>query len=163
MSNVTPFRRPPKRPVAPQQHGGMGFKTHRGKALLVHVLTIACFVVPFFLIGFIGAQAAQLVGFGIGLAGALLAYSSRETATPWAATHHEQAVRTIIIAAVLITALGLPGLVIQQDVVSFWTIYNPIAFWSWVIIVLWAGLRAVVGLVLAGMRRPVFNARGWLL
>ena len=34
--NVTPFRRPKLRPVAPQQGGGMGFRTHRGKAVLVH-------------------------------------------------------------------------------------------------------------------------------
>lgn len=140
----------------------MGFKTHRGKAVLVHLLTIAAFVVPFFLMGVIGGQAAQLVGFGIGLAGVLVAYSSRETATPWAATHHEQGLRTIIIATVLITVLGLPGLVIQQDIVAFWRVYNPIAFWGWVLIVLWGGLRAVVGLFLAGMRKPVPNPRGWL-
>jgi uncharacterized membrane protein len=161
--NVTPFRRPPPRPVRPQQQGGMGFKTHRGKAVLVHVLTIACFVVPFFLMGVVGPQAAQLIGFGIGLAGVLVAYSSRDSATPWAATHHEQAMRTIIIASILITALSLPRLVVSQEVAGFWNIYGPIAFWTWVVIVLWGGLRAVVGLVLAGLRRPVFKARGWLL
>src|SRR5574341_1432049 len=34
--NVTPFRRP--RPVRPQQQGGLGFKTHRGKVVLEHAL-----------------------------------------------------------------------------------------------------------------------------
>ncbi|HYE87542.1 MAG TPA: hypothetical protein VEA16_14365, partial [Vicinamibacterales bacterium] len=42
--NVTPFRRPKPRPVAPQQGGGLGFKTHRGKVVLVHVLTLIAFV-----------------------------------------------------------------------------------------------------------------------
>jgi hypothetical protein len=161
--NVTPFRRPPPRPVRPQQSGGMGFKTHRGKAVLVHLLTIASFVVPFLIVGFIGGQAAQLVGFAIGIAGVLVAHASRETATPWAVTHHVQAIHTIIIATILITVLGLPGLVVQQDVTSFWNVYTPVAFWGWVIVVLWGGLRAIVGLVLAIMRRPVLNARGWLL
>jgi uncharacterized membrane protein len=119
--------------------------------------------VPFFLMGVVGPQAAQLIGFGIGLAGVLVAYSSRDSATPWAATHHEQAMRTIIIASILITALSLPRLVVSQEVAGFWNIYGPIAFWTWVVIVLWGGLRAVVGLVLAGLRRPVFKARGWLL
>jgi uncharacterized membrane protein len=161
--NVTPFRRQPPRPVRPQQSGGMGFKTHRGKAVLVHVLTIASFVVPFLIAGIVGPQGAQLIGFGIGLAGVLIAYSSRAEATPWAATHHEQALRTIIIASILITALRLPNFVVSQEVSLFWNLYGPIAFWGWVIIVLWGGLRAIVGLVLAVMRRPVFNARGWLL
>lgn len=141
----------------------MGFKTHRGKALLVHALTIACFIVPFLIASAVGPQLAQLIGFGIGLAGVLLAYSSRDGATPWAATHHEQALRTIIIGAVIMTIFSLPGLVVQPSVRAFWTIYSPIAFWGWVAVVLWGGLRAVVGIVLAGLRRPVFNARGWLL
>lgn len=46
--NVTPFRRPPKRPVAPQQEGGFGFKTHRGKVVLAHLLTIAAFTLNLF-------------------------------------------------------------------------------------------------------------------
>lgn len=141
----------------------MGFKTHRGKAVLVHVLTMACFAAPFLIGGLVGAQMAQLVGFGIGIAAVLIAHSSRESATPWAATHHEQAMRTIIIGSVLFMVLGLPRYVVSQEVTAFWSFYSPIAFWAWLVIVLWGGLRAVVGLVLATMRRPVFKARGWLL
>jgi hypothetical protein len=47
--NVTPFRRP--KPVRPQQQGGLGIKTHRGKVVLAHVLTIAAFVANFALRG----------------------------------------------------------------------------------------------------------------
>lgn len=160
--NVTPFRRPPPRPVRPQQQGGMGFKTHRGKAILVHLLTMASFLVPFAIGGIVGGQASQLVGFGIGLAAVLVAYSSRDGATPWAATHHEQAIRTIIIASVILTVLSLPRLVVSMEFVDFWAVYGMVWFWGRIIVLVWAGLRAIVGLVLAGMRRPVFNARGWL-
>lgn len=160
--NVTPFRRPPKRPVAPQQRGGMGFKTHRGKVVLVHLLTIASFAVPFVLAAFIGPQNAQLIGFGIALGGAFVAYSSRDGATPWAATHHEQGLRTIIIASIILTILSLPRLVVSLEVTSFWQVYGPIWFWGRIIVLIWAGLRAVLGLILAALRRPVFNARGWL-
>ena len=141
----------------------MGFKTHRGKAVLVHVLTIACFVTPFLIGGVVGEQMAQLIGFGIGIAAVLIAHSSREGATPWAATHHEQAIRTIVIGSILFMVLGFPRYVVSEEITSFWTFYSPIAFWAWLAIVVWGGLRAIVGLVLAGLRRPVFNARGWLL
>ena len=43
--NVTPFRRP--KPVRPQQPGGGGFKTHRGKAMLVQFLTLIAFALNF--------------------------------------------------------------------------------------------------------------------
>jgi uncharacterized membrane protein len=157
--NVTPFRRPPPRPVRPQQTGGMGFKTHRGKAVLVHVLTIACFAVQFVVAG----QLGQFIGIGLAIAAAVIAYSSRMEAMPWAATHHEQAIRTLIIAFVITTVLGLPRLVLSQEVTVFWQYYGPVYFWGSLIVFLWAGIRALIGLVLAGMRKPVPNPRGWLV
>lgn len=159
--NVTPFRRPPPRPARPQQQGGWGFKTHRGKAVLVHVLTIACFALPFLLAG--GGQLVRFLGMGLGIAAAVIAYTSRPDATPWAATHHEQALRTILIAFVATTLLSLPSLVIPRGATEIMSWYALIYFWGNIIIVLWAGIRALVGLVLAGMRRPVFNAKGWLV
>ena len=137
----------------------MGFKTHRGKAVLVHVLTIACFVVPFL----IGGQIGSFVGLGLGIAAAVIAMSSRHEAMPWAATHHEQALRTLIIAFAIRTVLMLPSLVIPRDATSVLAIYGPIYFWGMIIVLLWAGIRALIGLVLAGMRRPVPNPRGWLV
>jgi hypothetical protein len=82
---------------------------------------------------------------------------------PWAATHHEQALRTLIIAFVVQMVLGLPGFVVSQEVTGFWTFYAPIYLWGTIIVMIWAGLRALIGLVLAGMRRPVPNPRGWLV
>jgi uncharacterized Tic20 family protein len=157
--NVTPFRRPPPKPVRPQQQG-WGLKTHRGKAVLVHVLTIACFVVPFVLpLGGI----ERFVGMGLGIAAGVIAYTSREGATPWAATHHEQALRTIVFAFVFTTLLSLPGLVIPRSATDIMVWYSLIMFWGSIVVLIWAGIRALVGLVLAGMRKPVFNARGWLV
>lgn len=157
--NVTPFRRPPPKPVRPQQQG-WGLKTHRGKAVLVHILTIACFVVPFVLpLGGLG----RFVGLGLGIAAGVIAYTSREGATPWAATHHEQALRTIVFAFVFTTLLSLPGLVIPRSATDIMSWYSLIMFWGSIVVLIWAGIRALVGLVLAGMRKPVFNARGWLV
>jgi uncharacterized membrane protein len=158
--NVTPFRRPPPpKPVRPQQQG-WGLKTHRGKAVLVHVLTIACFALPFVLpLGGI----ERFIGLGVGIAAGVIAYTSREGATPWAATHHEQALRTIIIAFVATTFLTLPALVIPRSATDILSWYALIVFWANIVVVLWAGIRALVGLVLAGMRKPVFNAKGWLV
>jgi hypothetical protein len=111
--NVTPFRRPPpKRPVAPQQSGGWGFKTHRGKAVLVHALTLACFALPF-LLG--GLPFIRWIGIGLGIAGAVVAYTSRAEAMPWAATHHEQALRTLLIAFTGMMVLSLPSFVLSRD------------------------------------------------
>lgn len=157
--NVTPFRRPPPRPVRPQQTGGMGFKTHRGKAVLVHALTILCFLLPFL----IGGQVMQLVGMALGIAAGVIAFSSRADATPWAATHHEQALRTLIIAFAITTVLSLPSLVLPRDSVTVMGWYVTIVFWGNVLVLIWAGLRALVGLVLATMRKAVPNPRGWLV
>ena len=40
--NVTPFR-PPEAARRARRRGGLGFKTHRGKVVLVHVLTLMAF------------------------------------------------------------------------------------------------------------------------
>lgn len=157
--NVTPFRRPPPKPRHPQREG-WGLKTHRGKAVLVHILTIACFAVPFVLpLGGI----ERFVGLGLGIAAGVIAYTSREDATPWAATHHEQALRTVVIAFVVTTFLTLPALVIPRSAVDILSVYSLIVFWANIVVSIWAGIRALVGLVLAGMRKPVFNAKSLLL
>lgn len=137
----------------------MGFKTHRGKAVLVHALTLLCFLLPFL----IGGQVMQFVGLGLGIAAGVIAFSSRAETTPWATTHHEQALRTLIIAFAITTVLSLPSLVIPRDAATIWGWYAPVVFWGGVVVLIWAGLRAIVGLVLATMRKAVPNPRGWLV
>jgi uncharacterized membrane protein len=148
--NVTPFRRPPKR-VQQRQQGGLGLKSHRGKAVLVHLLTLTAFALD--LVFPTGIEA--YIGMGVGLAAAFLAYSNRYDGMPWAATHHEQVFRTLL--------LGF----------SVWTIANALSFvngafgivvvYIHLAIIVWAAIRSGVGLVLALMRRPIPHPKGMLI
>lgn len=148
--NVTPFRRPPK-PVRPQQQGGMGFKTHRGKVVLAHVLTIAAFSLNFFL----RTPPLSFIGMIVGIAAVVLVYSNRGQAMPWANTHHEHALRTLIIGY-SIWVLGTVLMLINGALAI-------VSFYIQLAVLIWAGLRAVIALVLAAMRKPVPNPHGWLV
>lgn len=158
--NVTPFRRPPKRPAAPQQSGGIGLKTHRGRVVLVHVLTLLCFGLPW-LISF---PYMNYITLAIGIAAAFVALVSRANATPWAATHHLQAIHTLIIAMVINMLMGLPEYIFMSESIgAFAETLAVYVFWGNVIVSIWALLRAGIGLVLAVLRRAVPNPRGLLI
>ena len=150
-NNVTPFRRPPPRPVRPQQSGGMGFKTHRGKAVLGHVLTIAAFSLNFFF----RAPPLSFAGLIVGIAAVVLVYANRGEAMPWANTHHEHALRTLVIGY-SIWVLGSLLTLINGALMTI-TIYVQLA------VLIWAGARALIALVLAIMRKPIPNPRGWFI
>lgn len=138
----------------------MGLTTHRGKAVFVHVLTLACFGVQFV----VGGQLGSLIGIGLAIAAGVIAFSNRYDAMPWATTHHEQALRTLIIAFVITTLISLPTLVIPSaTLLSIYHIYGPIVFWANVIVLIWVLIRSGVGLVLAILRKPIPNPRGWLI
>ena len=77
--NVTPFRRPPKRPVAPQQSGGLGFKTHRGKAVLAHLFTLAAYVLAIVF----PAPPLSYIALAAAVAAVLFVYANRGEAMPW--------------------------------------------------------------------------------
>jgi uncharacterized membrane protein len=166
--NVTPFRRPKPRPVAPQRGGGMGFKTHRGKVVLVHTLTLIAFIAailgtPAINILFANptegliAQArlvSWIVGLVAAIAAVVVAYSNRGAAMPWANTHHEHAMRTLLIGYAIWVVAGL--LVYIHDVLVIATIFIQVG------VFIWAALRAGVALVLGIMRKPIGNPRGVL-
>lgn len=149
--NVTPFRRPPKRPPAPQQSGGLGFKTHRGKAVLVQVLTLAAFALNFFF----RAPPESFIGMAVGIAAAFIAYSNRDAGMPWANTHHEHALRTLILGYSIWVLASLLSYIHGSLGVATIFIYF--------VVVIWAAIRAGVGVVLAIMRKAVPHPRGWLL
>jgi uncharacterized membrane protein len=149
--NVTPFRRPPKRAVAPQRGEGFGFNTHRGKVLLTHALTLIAFSLNFFL----RAPPLSFIGLAIGVAAILLVMSNRGQAMPWANTHYEHAVRTLMIGYALWVVGSLLTLV--SPFLAMVTLLIQLA------VALWAGVRALIALVLAAMRKPVLNPRGWLI
>jgi uncharacterized membrane protein len=148
--NVTPFRRPPK-PVRPQQSGGLGFKTHRGKAVLGHVLTLAAFLLNFFF----RVAPLSFLGLVVAIAAVVLVYSNRGEAMPWANTHHEHALRTLVIGYAIWVLASL--LTFVSGALYAVTIYVQLA------VLIWAGLRAAIALVLAIMRKPVPNPRGWFV
>lgn len=147
--NVTPFRRPPKRPVAPQQ-SGLGFKTHRGKVVLAHVLTIGAFVLNVFF----RMPPLSFLGMAVGIGAVALVYVNRGAAMPWANTHHEHALRTLMIGYSIWVLASL--LTYVHPVLGIATIYIQLA------VALWAVVRAVIALVLGVMRKPVPNPYGWL-
>jgi uncharacterized membrane protein len=151
--NVTPFRRPPPKPraVAPQQSGGLGFKTHRGKAVLVHLLTLAAFGLNFVL----RAPPLSYVGLFVAIAAVVLAHSNRGEAMPWAGTHHEHALRTLLI--------GYAIWVVASLLTYFSAALLAITFYAQLAVLVWAALRAGIALVFAIMRRPVPNPRGWVV
>ena len=158
--NVTPFRRPPKRVQQKQQPGGM-FKTHRGKAVLVQLLTLATYVAAF-LFPFpsppgapIQVVLASCVSLALALAAVALAMPNRYDAMPWATTHHEHALRTLIIGFAIWTIGSALSFVNGALII--------VGFYTRIVVVIWAVIRAGVGLVLALMRRPVWNPKGWLL
>ncbi len=156
--NVTPFRRPPKRAPAPQQSGGLGFKTHRGKALLSQGLTLAAFAI----------NAAQLfnwptnfgvlgwvVAMAVGIGAAVIAYSNRGQGTPWANTHHEHALRTLILGYCIWILASM--LTYVHGALAVATLFIHVA------VAIWAALRSGIGFVFAGMRKAIPQPRGWLI
>lgn len=147
--NVTPFRRP--KPVRPQSQGGLGIKTHRGKVVLAHLLTIAAFVLNFAL----RSIPWSFIGLVVAIAAVVIVYSNRGAAMPWANTHHEHALRTLIIGYALWVVAGL--LVMINGALVTVTIFLQLG------IAIWAVLRAVVALALGVMRKPIPNPRGWFI
>lgn len=166
--NVTPFRRPKPRPVAPQRGAGMGFKTHRGKVVLVHVLTLVAFIAaisgtPILAFIFTEPSAAlmgqmRMVGWIVGIvaaiAAAIISYSNRGAAMPWANTHHEHALRTLVIGYAIWTLASL--LTYIHGILGIATIFIQAG------VFIWAAVRASVALVLGAMRKPIPNPHGWL-
>lgn len=148
--NVTPFRRPPKRPIAPQRGDGLGFNTHRGKAVMVQTLTLATFAVNWFF----PVMPLALVGMALGIGAFVLAYSNRGQAMPWANTHHEHALRTLLIGYSIWVLASM--LTYVSPFLAMATLFIHIA------VAIWAGVRSAVGMVLALMRKPISNPRGIL-
>ncbi|HVZ99561.1 MAG TPA: hypothetical protein VG841_04525 [Caulobacterales bacterium] len=146
--NVTPFRRP-ARPPPPKQNNAMGLATHRGRAVLVQALTLAAFVLSFLF----PVPPLSLLGLGVGAAALFVAVSHRYEGMPWARTHHEHAVRTIVIGAVIWT-LG--------SLLSYFGPLGAATIFVWAAVLIWVAVRAGVGLVLAILRKPIWRPTGLL-
>lgn len=146
--NVTPFR-PRRPPPRPSGNTSFGMATHRGRAVLAQAMTLAAFVLSFVF----PAPPLSLIGLAIGVAALFIAASHRQGGMPWAQTHHEHALRTIVIGA------------------SVWTLASLLSFFGplgiatpfiYLAVMIWAAVRAGVGLALAIMRRPIWRPTGIL-
>lgn len=146
--NVTPFRRRP--PPKPAQRGG-GISSHRGKAVLAQALTLAAFALSFIF----AAPPLSYIAMAVAIAGGAVALSNRAEAMPWAQTHHEHALRTLIIGYSVLTLASLLTFINGSMLVVY--------FYVQIAVTIWVAIRAGVGLVLAIMRRPIWNPRGPLL
>lgn len=146
--NVTPFRRRPT--PKPVQRGG-GLTSHRGKAVLVQALTLAAFGFSFIW----PTAPLSYLAMAVAIAGVAVALSNRAEAMPWAQTHHEHAMRTLIIGYAVMTLVSLLTFVNGSLVIVY--------FYVQIAVLIWAAIRAGIGLILAIMRRPIWNPRGPLL
>ncbi|WP_395646171.1 hypothetical protein [Terricaulis sp.] len=149
--NVTPFRRPPRRPQQ-RSSGGKPWTTPRGKAVLVQLVTLLAYALNFYF----RAPPSSYIALAVGVAGAAIAFSNRSAeAMPWAQTHHEHALRTLIIGYAIWTVASLLPLVLAT--------LDPVKWYIWLAVLVWVVIRAGVGLVLAIMRRPIWHPKGMLL
>ncbi|MFT3729217.1 MAG: hypothetical protein QM759_15450 [Terricaulis sp.] len=158
--NVTPFRRPPKR-VQQKQQQGFGFKTHRGKAVLVQALTIATYAWAYFFPFPPPPDAALQMWvfssftFALALAALSLAMSNRYDAMPWAATHHEHALRTLVFGFIVWSIADALTYISGALMVVAWYVHLAV--------LAWVAIRTVIGLGLALLRRPIPRPRGVLI
>lgn len=159
--NVTPFRPRPRRAAAPQQDGGFGLRTHRGKALLAHLMTIAAFVLSLLF----RAPPLSFIALGVAVGAVFFVYANRGAGMPWANTHHEHALRTLIVGYSIMTLLSVLVMVFSTSLTLPQVLAATVAFafWGSLATILWALIRALIALVLAAMRKAVPNPRGWLV
>jgi uncharacterized membrane protein len=122
--------------------------------VLVQLLALGAFAASFAL----NIGPLIYLGLILGVAGAAIAASNRDEAMPWARTHHEHALRTIIFGAVTWTLIGLPALFPTLPAQVFVGI-----FYLKLAILIWVAIRAGIGLVLAILRKPIPHPKGILL
>lgn len=155
--NVTPFR--PRRPPPKVAKKGPGLSSHRGKAVLVQATTLLAFAVSvglnFASLTPLMAGLMSFVPMVFGVIGVLIAAANRRDAMPWAATHHEHALRTLM--------FGFAITIVASLVANAFPPAAPAVLVLSIAVLAWVVLRAGVGLVLALMRKPIWNPKGPLL
>ena len=157
--NVTPFRK--RRPPPKQARQGPPLSTHRGKAVAVQLLALLVGVCDLWPLGaiYLGLWAPppmllSLLGLAAAIAGFFIAMSNRQGAMPWAATHHEFALRSIIVA-VCASMLG--------SVLGFVMFLGMLGLALSILGAIWIVVRSGYGLVRAALRLPMLRPTGWLL
>lgn len=143
-TNVTPFR---PRPKTPPPRGSRGFDPQRPqhKVLLMHGLTAVAFLLNWWL-----AFPLSLLGLGAGIGAVAIAQSNRREGMPWAQTHHEFGVRTLLLGAAVWVVAGLfvmlpiPGVATAVELVQL-------------VVLVWVLARTAMGVWRALNRKPTPN------
>jgi uncharacterized membrane protein len=158
--NVTPFRPRKPQPKKPR----LNLQSPRGKAVLVEALVLTAVVLSalpwlplppaFAKMPPAAWQLVRLLPLIPGIAALFIAIENRTAAMPWARTHHEFALRTLVIAACATTLFGLLGFIPMLGIVGLVGVLVSLA---------WGFLRACAGTGLAIFRRPIPNPMGLLL
>jgi uncharacterized membrane protein len=147
-NNVTPFRRPPVR--EPDRRQG-SFKDPDKQAMLTHGLAFTCFLVFFITDG----EVMDFLAIAIGFCAFAVAVSKRDSQPGWAATHHEFAMRTLLIGGAVWMASTLVGIVPLVGGLGAWVIQ--------VAVLVWVGLRGAFGILRAREREPMVRPRSFFL
>jgi uncharacterized membrane protein len=147
--NVTPFRRPPQ-PKEPDRRQG-SLKDPHSQAMLVHALTIASFVIFFVTDG----ELFDLLALALGFAALAIAASKRNTPPSWAATHHEFALRTVMLGGAVWIASTILGIIPAVGGLAAWGVQ--------IAVLAWAGVRCLMGLLRARERAPMVRPRSLFL
>ncbi len=145
--NVTPFR--PRKSPQKRYAGAGGLKSPRGQVVAMHALTLTAFAIFFF-----GGGVSDWLALAVAIAALAIAAGRREEGMPWARTHHEMGLRTLVIGGAVWTLSSLLAFIPAAGIAI---IAVRIA------VLLWVLLRAGVGLGRAAMRLPMSNPKGALL
>lgn len=141
--NVVPLR-PRKRP-----RRQFDPRAPRTQVLIVHTLTAATFALHF-----ISAGPLRYLAVALGVAAIAIAATRRTEGMPWACTHHEFALRTLLIGGIAWLLALLAG------VVPVIGAYSGIAI---LVICAWVALRVVWGFGRGVLRLPILRPRTPLL
>lgn len=141
--NVVPLR-PKRRPKR-----GFDWKAPRSQVLLVHALTMATFAT--FLLA---SGPGQYLATAMGIAAIAIASGRRKEGMPWACTHHEFALRTLLFGGVFWVLAGAAALIPGAGA------YTGYAIW---VICAWVGLRAIWAFARGILRLPMSRPKSPLL
>lgn len=138
--NVVPLR-PRRRP-----RKQLDLKAPRSQVLLVHGLTALTFGLYLLTKG-----PWDYVATAFGVAALAIAASRRSDGMPWACTHHEFALRTLLIGGVGWVLASLLGLVPGVGAAG--------ALWALLGVCAWVGLRVVWGFARGVVRLPILRPK----
>ncbi len=141
--NVVPLR-PKRRPKR-----GMDWKAPRTQVLLVHALTLLTFTMFLFVRG-----PAQYLATALGIAAIAIAAGRRREGMPWACTHHEFALRTLLFGGVAWVLAGASSLIPGLGAYGVYAV---------LVICVWVGLRGLWAFARGLMRLPMTRPTSPLL